>query len=94
MTAASGSLALIVPDPRPVYEDSTMHIQFSDDLPTYDSDDFQLHFIALIDARPVVCSISAEALEDVQKILVYLEEQEPRIVAKFESDYRRLSGHS
>jgi plasmid stabilization system protein ParE len=32
---------------------------------------------------------SAEALEDVQKILVYLEEQEPRLVAKFESDYRR-----
>ena len=34
---------------------------------------------------------STEALEDVQKILVYLEEQEPRLVAKFESDYRRLS---
>ena len=32
---------------------------------------------------------STEALEDVQKILVYLEEQEPRLVAKFESDYRR-----
>jgi len=64
MTAASGSLASTIPDPRPVYEDSTMHIQFSDDPPIYDGDDFALHFTALVDAQPVVCSISAEALED------------------------------
>jgi hypothetical protein len=64
MTAASGSLASIVPDPLPVYEDSTMHIQFSDDPPTFDGDDLALHFTALVDARPVICSISAEALED------------------------------
>ena len=41
-----------------------MHIQFSDAAPTYDGDDFALHFVALIDGEPVVCSISAEALED------------------------------
>ena len=41
-----------------------MHIQFSDHPPTYDGDDLALHFTALVDAQPVVCSISAEALED------------------------------
>jgi hypothetical protein len=41
-----------------------MHIQFSDDPPIYDGDDFALHFTALVDTQPVVCSISAEALED------------------------------
>ena len=41
-----------------------MYIQFSDDPPTYDGDDFALHFTVLVDAQPVVCSISAEALED------------------------------
>jgi Protein of unknown function (DUF1488) len=64
MTAASALLASPVPKPRPAYEDSTMQIQFSDAAPTYDGGDLALHFIALIDAQPVVCSISAEALED------------------------------
>jgi hypothetical protein len=64
MTAASASLAATVVNPRPAYEDSTMHIQFTDGPPTYDGDDFALHFVALIDGQPVVCSISAEALED------------------------------
>ena len=41
-----------------------MHIQFTDGPPTYDGDDLALHFVALVDAQPVVCSISAEALED------------------------------
>jgi len=41
-----------------------MQIQFTDGPPTYDGDDFALHFTALIDGQPVVCSISAEALED------------------------------
>lgn len=41
-----------------------MHIKFADQPPIYDGDDFALHFTALVDARPVVCSISAEALED------------------------------
>ena len=64
MTAASAPLASSFPPSRPAYEDSTMHIQFSDTAPTYDGDDYALHFVALIDGRPVVCSISAEALED------------------------------
>jgi hypothetical protein len=41
-----------------------MHIQFSDAAPIYDGDDYALYFTALVDTRPVVCSISAEALED------------------------------
>ena len=65
MTASSASLTpSSFPQPRPAYEDSTMHIRFSDDAPAYDGDDLALHFIALIDAQPVVCSITAEALED------------------------------
>ena len=64
MTAASASLASSVVQPRPAYEDSTMQIQFTDGPPTYDGDDFALHFVALVDGQPVVCSISAEALED------------------------------
>ncbi len=65
MTATFASLApSSFPQPRPAYEDSTMHIQFSDAVPTYDGDDYALHFTALIDAQPVVCSISAESLED------------------------------
>ncbi len=45
--------------PRPAYEDSTMHITFADDAPVYDGDNLAVHFTA-----PVVCSISAEALVD------------------------------
>jgi hypothetical protein len=41
-----------------------MHIKFADNPPIYDGDDFALNFTALVDAQPVVCSISAEALED------------------------------
>ena len=49
---------------RPAYEDSTMHITFADEAPVYDGDDLAVHFAALIDGEPVVCSITAEALED------------------------------
>jgi hypothetical protein len=41
-----------------------MHITFIDESPVYDGDDLALHFTALVDGEPVVCSISAEALED------------------------------
>ncbi|WP_372237085.1 DUF1488 domain-containing protein [Caballeronia sordidicola] len=64
MTAVPGRSVLHDQHPRPAYEDSTMHIQFADDSPVYDGDDFALHFTALVDSDPVVCSISAEALED------------------------------
>jgi hypothetical protein len=64
MSAASDSLDSRVAQPRPAYEDSTMHIKFADNPPIYDGDDLALHFTALVDAQPVVCSISAEALED------------------------------
>jgi hypothetical protein len=50
--------------PRPAYEDSTMHISFADEPPVYDADDLAIHFTALVDGDAVVCSISAEALED------------------------------
>jgi hypothetical protein len=50
--------------PRPAYEDSTMHITFVDESPVFDGDDLAVHFTALVDGEPVVCSISAEALED------------------------------
>jgi len=49
---------------RPAYEDSTMHITFADEAPVFDGDDLAVHFAALIDGEPVVCSITAEALED------------------------------
>jgi hypothetical protein len=49
---------------RPAYEDSTMHITFADESPVYDGDDLAVHFAALVDGEPVVCSITAEALED------------------------------
>ncbi|WP_248321686.1 MULTISPECIES: DUF1488 domain-containing protein [unclassified Caballeronia] len=41
-----------------------MHITFSDDPPVYNGDDLAIHFTALVDGEAVVCSISAEALED------------------------------
>ena len=50
--------------PRPAYEDSTMHITFADEPPVYDGGDLAIHFTALVDGNAVVCSISAEALED------------------------------
>ncbi len=50
--------------PGPAYEDSTMHITFTDDAPVYDGDDLAVDFTALVDGAPVVCSISAEALVD------------------------------
>ncbi|KNH04746.1 Transcriptional regulator [Candidatus Burkholderia brachyanthoides] len=50
--------------PRPTYEDSTMHITFVDETPVFDGDDLAVHFTALVDGEAVVCSISAEALED------------------------------
>ncbi|WP_306805922.1 DUF1488 domain-containing protein [Caballeronia sp. BR00000012568055] len=49
---------------RPAYEDSTMHITFPDDPPSFDGDELAVHFTALVDGETVVCSISAEALED------------------------------
>ncbi|WP_060817045.1 DUF1488 domain-containing protein [Caballeronia sordidicola] len=64
MTAVQDRAVPHDPQHRLAHEDSTMQIQFSDDQPVYDGDDFALHFTALVDAEPVVCSISAEALED------------------------------
>jgi hypothetical protein len=49
---------------RPAYEDSTMHITFAEDPPVFDGVDLVINFTALVDGQPVVCSISAEALED------------------------------
>ena len=41
-----------------------MHITFAEDPPVFDGDHVAIHFTALVDGRPVVCSITAEALED------------------------------
>lgn len=41
-----------------------MHITFADESPLYDGDDLAVHFVALVDGEPIVCSITAEALED------------------------------
>ncbi|MDR5811256.1 DUF1488 domain-containing protein [Caballeronia sp. LZ019] len=64
-TDRAGGLPVRAPaGPRPAYEDSTMHITFSEERPVFDGDDLAVHFTALVDGEAVVCSISAEALED------------------------------
>ncbi|WP_321792064.1 DUF1488 domain-containing protein [Caballeronia sp. J97] len=64
LTQVAESAAALRCASRPAYEDSTMHITFADDPPIYDGDELAVHFAALIDGEPVVCSITAEALED------------------------------
>jgi hypothetical protein len=65
MSFANVAVCATAPRPsRPAYEDSTMHITFADESPVFDGDDLAVHFAALIDGEPVVCSITAEALED------------------------------
>ncbi|MDE1181650.1 DUF1488 domain-containing protein [Paraburkholderia sp.] len=49
---------------RPAYEDATMHITFKDDNPAFDGSSLTVRFTANVDGEPVVCSITAEALED------------------------------
>lgn len=41
-----------------------MRITFSDQAPVFDGVDLAISFTALVDDKPVVCSISAGALED------------------------------
>ncbi|MGF6965043.1 hypothetical protein OKW43_002048 [Paraburkholderia sp. WC7.3g] len=50
--------------PRPAYEDSLMQITFPDDEPTFDGANLTVRFLACVDGEPVVCAITAEALED------------------------------
>jgi Protein of unknown function (DUF1488) len=50
--------------PRPAYEDSLMHITFSDDAPLFDGTNLTVRFMARVDGEAVVCAITAEALED------------------------------
>jgi hypothetical protein len=50
--------------PRAAYEDSLMHITFTDDAPVFDGSSLTVRFTACVDSEPVVCAISAEALED------------------------------
>ncbi|MGA7780037.1 MAG: DUF1488 domain-containing protein [Paraburkholderia sp.] len=49
---------------RPAYEDATMRITFSDDAPDFDGSSLSVQFIATVDGSPVICAITAEALED------------------------------
>jgi hypothetical protein len=41
-----------------------MHITFDDKTPLFDGVDLAINFTAIVDGEPVVCAISAEALED------------------------------
>jgi hypothetical protein len=50
--------------PRAAYEDSLMHITFTDDAPAFDGSSLTVRFVACVDGEHVVCAISAEALED------------------------------
>ncbi|MBC8747056.1 MULTISPECIES: DUF1488 domain-containing protein [Paraburkholderia] len=50
--------------PRPAYEDSLMQITFPDDEPAFDGANLTVRFLACVDGEPVVCAITAEALED------------------------------
>jgi Protein of unknown function (DUF1488) len=50
--------------PRAAYEDSLMHITFSDDAPVFDGANLTVRFDARVDGEPVGCAISVEALED------------------------------
>ncbi|MDR6449784.1 DUF1488 domain-containing protein [Paraburkholderia sp. 22099] len=50
--------------PRPAYEDSLMQITFPDDEPTFDGANLRVRFTARVEGEPVVCEITAEALED------------------------------
>ncbi|WP_428983309.1 DUF1488 domain-containing protein [Paraburkholderia diazotrophica] len=50
--------------PRAAYEDSHMHITFTDDAPVFDGSSLVVRFTARVDGESVVCAITAEALED------------------------------
>ncbi|WP_184047225.1 DUF1488 domain-containing protein [Paraburkholderia sp. MM5384-R2] len=50
--------------PRPAYEDSLMQITFPDDEAAFDGANLTVRFLARVDGEPVVCAITAEALED------------------------------
>jgi hypothetical protein len=50
--------------PRAAYEDSLMHITFSNDAPSFDGANLTVRFIANVAGEPVECAITAEALED------------------------------
>lgn len=49
---------------RPAYEDSLMHITFPEQQPVFDGSSLSVRFMARVDGEPVVCAITAEALED------------------------------
>ncbi|SEA92313.1 DUF1488 family protein [Paraburkholderia sartisoli] len=49
---------------RAAWEDANMTITFSDDAPVFDGANLTVSFIAAVDGEPVVCVITAEALED------------------------------
>lgn len=50
--------------PRPAYEDATMRITFPDDQPGFNGSSLTVQFMAQVDGEPVLCAITAEALED------------------------------
>jgi hypothetical protein len=44
--------------------DFSMQVHFHDDQPIYDGTDIVVRFVAEVDGSPVVCAMTAEALED------------------------------
>jgi hypothetical protein len=50
--------------PRPAYEEATMRITFPDDTPGFNGSSLTVQFMAQVDGEPVLCAITAEALED------------------------------
>ncbi|WP_429328274.1 DUF1488 domain-containing protein [Paraburkholderia atlantica] len=73
--------------PRPAYEDSLMQITFPDDEPVFDGANLTVRFLARVDGQPVVCSITAEALEDHFGAESALE---PALMAAFDRGRQRI----
>ena len=72
---------------RPAYEDGTMRITFPDEAPGFDGSSLTVQFTARVDGEPVICSITAEALEDHFGAQSALEDA---LVAAFAQGRRRI----
>ncbi|WP_228882109.1 DUF1488 family protein [Paraburkholderia saeva] len=49
---------------RAAWEDANMTITFPDEAPVFDGANLTVRFTAAVDGQPVICIITAEALED------------------------------
>ncbi|SDH26003.1 Protein of unknown function [Paraburkholderia phenazinium] len=64
-----------------------MRITFPDDAPGFDGSSLTVQFTARVDGEPVICAITAEALEDHFGARSALEES---LLAAFEQGRRRI----